>query len=85
MYVCLCLNGVARAFQQPAKSALLPQIVPRERFARAVTWSVSGFQLATVVGPGLSGMLMGWTGTAFWIYVLDAVLAACFFGALMLI
>ena len=44
MYVCLFLHGVASAFQQPARSAFLPQIIPKERFSNAVTWNSGGFQ-----------------------------------------
>jgi MFS family permease len=74
IYVCLFANGVARAFLQPAKSALLPLIVPRSRFANAVTWSTSGFQLATVAGPALGGLLIAVTQSAVWVYVLTAPL-----------
>lgn len=82
VYTCLFVNGVARAFQQPARSALVPQLVPRERFGNAVTWSTSGFQFATIVGPGLGGLMIAWTGAAYWVYLLDAALAAVFFLAL---
>ena len=74
IYVCLFANGVARAFLQPAKSALLPLIVSRSRFANAVTWSTSGFQLATIVGPALGGLLIAATQSAEWVYVLAAPL-----------
>ncbi len=57
-YACLLLNAVARAFHQPAKSSLLPQLVPRERFSNAVTWSMTGFQLSSVLGPALCGLLI---------------------------
>ena len=70
IYVCLFANGVARAFLAPAKSALLPLIVPRSRFANAVTWATSGFQLATVVGPALGGLLIAATHSAECVYLL---------------
>ena len=65
---------MARAFLLPAKSALLPLIVPRSRFANAVTWSTSGFQLATVTGPALGGLLIAATQSAVWVYLLTAPL-----------
>ncbi len=58
MFVCLFLVGVARAFQQPAKNALVPQLVPREVFPSAVTWNLGGFQLAQVTGPALGGWMI---------------------------
>lgn len=85
MFVSLVLNGTARAFQQPAKSALLPQLVPRGVFASAVAFGTSGFQFATVVGPGIGGLLIAWLGGARWIYLIDAALALFFFAALFLI
>jgi len=82
IYVCLLLNAVARAFLQPGKSALLPLIVPRSRFANAVTWGTSGFQLATVIGPSLGGLVIAWTGSAMCVYMLDAALSLAFVVAL---
>ena len=32
MFGCMFVIGVARAFQQPAKSSFLPQLVPRDDF-----------------------------------------------------
>lgn len=72
MYGCLLLSGMARAMNQPAKASLLPQIVPRERFSNAVTWSGGGFQLASVLGPGVGGLLIALFGRAFPVYILDA-------------
>jgi MFS family permease len=85
IYVCLFANGVARAFLQPGKASLLPLIVSRNRFANAVTWSTSGFQLASVVGPSLGGFVIAWTGAAAWVYLLDALLSGGFVVALLFI
>ena len=82
IYACLLLNGVARAFLMPAKAALLPLIVPRTRFSNAVTWGTSGFQLATIIGPTLGGLLIAWTTAALWVYLVDAVLSLAFIGFL---
>jgi MFS family permease len=82
IYVCLFANGVARAFLQPAKSALLPLIVPRSRFPNAVTWSTSGFQLATIVGPAVGGLLIGVTHAAEVVYLVTAPLTAALVVAL---
>jgi len=74
IYICLFANGMARAFLQPAKAALLPLIVPRSRFPNAVTWSTSGFQLATIVGPALGGLVIGATRSATCVYLAAAPL-----------
>jgi MFS family permease len=57
IYAALVFFGAARAFSSPATQALLPSIVPQERFARAVAWSSSAWQITTVVGPSIGGAL----------------------------
>ncbi len=58
VYACLFLEGVALAFSSPARSALLPQLVPPEIFGNAVTWNSLGFQTAAVLGPALGGWVI---------------------------
>ena len=57
IYGVLVLNGVVRAFSGPATQAFLPQLVPAEHFANAVTWGSSIFQAAMVCGPMIGGIL----------------------------
>lgn len=83
IYGLLVLNGAARAFHQPAKSALLPSLIPPERFTTAVTWSTSGFQLATIVGPGIGGLAYAWLGHAYWVYLIDAASCVAFMAMLL--
>ena len=51
IYCTLLLLAVSRSFSAPAHQALLPQLVPREHFPNAVTWSSSLFQLSAIAGP----------------------------------
>ncbi|MGQ0637648.1 MAG: MFS transporter [Planctomycetaceae bacterium] len=78
LYLCLVGIGIARAFTQPARVALLMQVVPRSQFSSAVTWNSGGFQLAMVVGPALGGILVARLGGAAAVYLCNAVLAAQF-------
>src|SRR5262249_38317198 len=48
VFACLLLAGVGRAFTAPARSSLLPQVVPPEALGNAVTWNSSGWQFANV-------------------------------------
>jgi len=59
VYGVLVLLGVARAFSAPASQALLPDLVPKEQFARAVAQSSSVWQIGVVVGPALGGVAFG--------------------------
>ncbi|MBO0722012.1 MAG: MFS transporter [Blastocatellia bacterium] len=58
IYALLFLNGVARSFQGPARSSLMPQLIPLPIFSNAVRWSVSGFELSSMIGPALGGALI---------------------------
>ena len=57
IYPALFALGSSRAFSGPANSALLPQIVDRAHFSRAVALSTTMFQAATIAGPALGGLL----------------------------
>ncbi|GCE50337.1 putative MFS family arabinose efflux permease [Thermosporothrix hazakensis] len=78
VYVCLLLIGSATAFITPASTALLAQIVPEDVFENAATWSSSSWQLATVIGPALGGLMLAWISSSAFIYVLHAVMALTF-------
>ncbi len=49
--------GIARAVSAPAARALMPNLMPRAEFASAVAWSSSSWQIATIGGPALGGLL----------------------------
>jgi MFS family permease len=70
---------------QPAKSALLPQVVPREIFSNAVTWNSSAFQFTAITGPALAGLLIAIFRSAAVVYLLDAIGIAIFLATLLAI
>ena len=49
--------GIARAVATPAARAMMPNLMPKEHFASAVAWSSTSWQVATIAGPGLGGLL----------------------------
>ena len=49
--------GAARAFEAPTIHALVPGLVPALLIPRAVAWSASAHQTATILGPALGGLL----------------------------
>jgi MFS family permease len=53
----MTLFGVARAFAMPASQALLPNLVEREHFGTAVAFNTSIWQVTTIAGPALGGVL----------------------------
>ncbi len=48
--------GAARAFQMPAMAALLPSLVPRELFPRAIASNSVATQSAVIAGPAIGGL-----------------------------
>lgn len=77
-YVFLFGTGVGRAIQQPARSALFPQLVPREHFSNAVTWGTTTFQFAAISGPAVVGFLLWLLTENAYIYLLSALSAFTF-------
>ena len=70
----LTLLGIARAFNTPASSSLVVNVVPKEDFANAVGWISSSWQLATIAGPAAGGLLYGISGP--FAYSLAAIIFA---------
>src|SRR5437660_11727765 len=58
-----CL-GVSIAFEMPAISALVPELVQREQIASAVALDRSVFHGSRLIGPSLAGLFVGWWGAA---------------------
>ena len=73
IYAVIVVSGFARSFLQPARQSLGAELVPRELFANAVTWRSGTWQLASVVGPAVGGLLYA-LGGARLAYAVDAAL-----------
>ena len=58
----MALVGIGRAFHSPASSALVVNLVPKEDFGNAVGWITSSWQLASIIGPALAGILYAVVG-----------------------
>ncbi len=57
VFAVMALYGSARAFMMPTGQALMPNLVPTESFANAVALNSSTWQVATLTGPTLGGLL----------------------------
>lgn len=58
MYALLALDATATCLGRPARTALVPLLVPRDVFPIAVTWNTSLMQMAWVIGPALGGIVV---------------------------
>src|SRR5262249_25149684 len=55
LFSLLFLIGIANAFDGPASSSIVPQLIPLHHLKDAVTWSTSAVQFSFIVGPALAG------------------------------
>lgn len=85
IYACLFCSGIGRAFQSPARQSFMPQLVPREDFSNAVTWSSAGWQISSVAGPSLAGALIALAKSTTIVYVLDFCAIMFLFYAILAI
>lgn len=59
IFIVLGVLGIARAFVSPAVQSLVVNLVPKEDFATAIAWNTSSWQIGTIVGPVVGGLLYG--------------------------
>lgn len=59
IYAVIFISGIARGFLSPAIFALMPQLVPRELYANAITWNSALWETASISGLALGGALYG--------------------------
>ncbi|MFH1566758.1 MAG: MFS transporter [Gemmatimonadota bacterium] len=58
VYAVLVGGTVIGVLGRPARSAFLPQIIPRGLFPSAITWNSSLNQMLSVVGPAIGGFVL---------------------------
>lgn len=85
MYLCMALVGVGQAFIMPTRSALVSQVVPPAQLSNAIAWNTSGWQVASMAGPALGGLVIGWSERAAEAYVLAGVCILVGIGLLVTI
>lgn len=81
VYLAVAIGGVARAFLQPARTALAAAMIPRDLQPSAVTWRSAVWQFGAVAGPALGGVLTGWIGVRD-SYLVEVMLVLLAIGAL---
>ena len=64
IYGILILSGIAQAFSMPARQAILPNLVPTKFFMNAISLHTLQFQMATMLGPAVAGLLIAGYGVS---------------------
>lgn len=62
IYAVIFCTGIARGVFSPTNFAFLPQLIDRKLLPNAITWNSSTWQVASVTGLGLGGILYGFSG-----------------------
>jgi MFS family permease len=83
IYVLAGIGSAAGAFDNPARSALIPTLVPREHLSNAISLGAIMFQIASVVGPAIGGIIIATLGVG-WVYAINALTFVCVIAALLM-
>lgn len=62
LYSMIFCIGLARGFFGPATFSIMAQILPKDLYTNASTWSSSSWQLASILGPAIGGLVYGFYG-----------------------
>lgn len=76
VYGVIFFTGLARGFFSPTNFAFLPQLIDKERLSNAITWNSSTWQVASITGLGLGGLLYGFAGPRVAFAVMTGLCAA---------
>jgi MFS family permease len=72
IYVLTAIQAVAVAFDNPARQALVPNLVPARDLPNAFSMNSVAFQVGSIVGPALSGLVIAYVGQAY-VYLFNAI------------
>jgi MFS family permease len=84
IYLVTALSAAANTLGLPARQALVPSLVPREHLSGALSLNITAWQLATIVGPSVGGVIIAASGVQA-VYWLDAISFLVILGTLLLI
>lgn len=71
IYVLSALASAATAFDIPARQSMMPALVPAQDFPNAVSLGLVVFNVATIAGPALAGLVLAEHGPAL-VYTINA-------------
>ncbi len=72
IFVAVAIFGTATAFESPAAAALLPAVAPEGMFQKGTALSTGAFQVASISGPAIGGLVYALSPAAPY-----AVMATC--------
>lgn len=72
LYAASLFLALFSSLEQPARTAIIPNLVPREDLSNALALSGTQRHVATIVGPSLAGLLLARSGATL-CYAVDAI------------
>jgi MFS family permease len=84
IYLLTAIQATALAFDLPARQALVPNLVPPEDLPNAFSMQSIAFQVGSIVGPALSGLVIAYGGQ-YYTYLINSITFLAVIGALLLI
>lgn len=72
IYLLTAIQAAASSFDNPARQALTPNLVPRELYPNAFSLQSIAFNTGSIVGPALSGIVIASWGLQ-WVYFINAI------------
>ncbi|RME12076.1 MAG: MFS transporter [Ardenticatenia bacterium] len=79
IYLLTAALAATSAFDNPARQSLVPNLVPREHLANAISLNTLLWQIGTILGPALAGVLIARLNIG-WVYAVNALS----FGAVLI-
>jgi predicted MFS family arabinose efflux permease len=77
------LLGTANAFDTPARQAFVSELVDHNDMTNAIALNSTMFNIGTVVGPAVAGLVYAWAGPG-WCFSINAVSFIAVIAALLL-
>ena len=78
-FALVLINAIALTFARPARQSYLPQLVSKEIFANAITWNSTTFELASITGPAIGGLVIFKWGTVVALALSSVFTIVCLF------
>ncbi len=73
VYVFATIGGSVNAVENPVRQAFVSELVPIRSLPNAVALNSTAFNLARLLGPAISGLVIDWVGIG-WVFFVNAAL-----------
>jgi MFS family permease len=84
IYAIVAITGLARSYLWPASFSYSELTVPRAIYSRAAAWNATGWEIGSILGPALGGILYAWKGPVAAYSVIAFLAAQGIFFAMMM-